>query len=158
MCLRPSKVNPPSDLDRCQSLTLCKSQDYLQHQPARHWLEDQLNSGKRVGLPWPTLLAFIRIGTNPKAFNRPLSVREAWSQVKEWLAIPAVWIPLPTDRHAAVLGELLHVTEALANLVPDAHLAALAIEHGLILQSTDGDFARFSQLQWQNPLRKRHLD
>ncbi|WP_413934517.1 TA system VapC family ribonuclease toxin [Nitrospira sp. BLG_1] len=139
-------------------LLYAKVKDYPQHQHARHWLEDQLNSGKRVGLPWPTLLAFIRIGTNPKAFNRPLSVRGAWSQVKEWLAIPAVWIPLPTDRHAAILGELLHDTEALANLVPDAHLAALALEHGLILQSTDGDFARFSQLQWQNPLRKKHLD
>ena len=137
-------------------LLYAKVKDYPHHQQARHWLEDQLNSGKRVGLPWPTLLAFIRIGTNPKAFNRPLSVREAWSQVKEWLAISTVWIPLPTDRHAAILGELLHDTEALANLVPDAHLAALAIEHGLTLQSTDGDFARFSQLQWHNPLRKKN--
>lgn len=106
----------------------------------------------------PILLAFIRIGTNPKAFNRPLSVRGAWAQVKEWLAIPTVWIPLPIDRHAAIWGELLHDTAALANLVPDAHLAALAIEHGLILQSTDGDLARFPRLQWQNPLRKKNPD
>ena len=75
--------------------------------------------------------------------------------MREWLALPSVWIPLPTDRHAAVLGELLQDAEALANLVPDAHLAALAIEHGLMLQSTDGDFARFPGLQWQNPLRQR---
>lgn len=136
-------------------LLYAKVKDYPQHQQARQWLEDQLNSGKQVGLPWPTLLAFIRIGTNPKAFNRPLSIRAAWSQVKEWLAVQTVWVPLPTDRHAAILGDLLHDTEALANLVPDAHLAALAIEHGLTLQSTDGDFARFPQLQWQNPLRKK---
>lgn len=136
-------------------LLYAKVKDYPQHQQARHWLQDQLNSGNRVGLPWPTLLAFIRIGTNPKAFNRPLSVRAAWSQVKEWLAIPGVWIPLPTDRHVAILGELLQDTDSLANLVPDAHLAALAIEHGLTLQSTDGDFARFPQLQWDNPLRTK---
>ena len=136
-------------------LLYAKVKDYPHHQQARQWLEDQLNSGKQVGLPWPTLLAFIRIGTNPKAFNRPLSIRAAWSQVKEWLSVQTVWVPLPTDRHAAILGDLLHDTEALANLAPDAHLAALAIEHGLTLQSTDGDFARFSQLQWQNPLRKK---
>jgi toxin-antitoxin system PIN domain toxin len=136
-------------------LLYAKVKEYSAHQQARHWLEDQLNSGHRVGLPWPTLLAFIRIGTNPKAFTRPLSVSSAWSQVKEWLSVPTVWIPLPTDRHAAILEVLLRETEAGANLVPDAHLAALAIEHGLILQSTDGDFARFSQLQWQNPLHKK---
>lgn len=129
--------------------------DYPYHQQARRWLEDQLNSGRRVGLPWPTLLAFIRIGTNPKAFDRPLSIRDAWDQVQEWLALPSVWIPLPTDRHAEILGDLLHEAEAVANLVPDAHLAALAIEHGLTLHSTDGDFARFPQLQWRNPLHKK---
>ncbi|OQW33696.1 MAG: twitching motility protein PilT [Nitrospira sp. HN-bin3] len=136
-------------------LLYAKVKEYSYHQHARHWLEDQLNSGHRVGLPWPTLLAFIRIGTNPKAFNRPLSIDNAWAQVNEWLALPAVWIPLPTDRHAAILGSLLLETEVGANLVPDAHLAALAIEHGLTLQSTDGDFARFPQLHWQNPLRRK---
>lgn len=136
-------------------LLYAKVKDYPHHHQARHWLEDQLNSGKQVGLPWPTLLAFIRIGTNPKAFDRPLSIRDAWSQVSKWLAVPTVWIPLPTDRHAVILSGLLQDTEALANLVPDAHLAALAIEHGLTLQSTDGDFARFPQLQWHNPLRKK---
>lgn len=128
-------------------LLYAKVKEYSAHQHARHWLEDQLNSGYQVGLPWPTLLAFIRIGTNPKAFTRPLSVNSAWSQVKERLAVPTVWIPLPADRHAVILEVLLQETEAGANLVPDAHLATLAIEHGLILQSTDGDFARFSQLQ-----------
>ena len=75
--------------------------------------------------------------------------------MREWLAVPTVWIPLPTDRHAVILGDLLCDAEAVANLVPDAHLAALAIEHGVTLQSTDGDFARFPQLQWHNPLRKK---
>jgi toxin-antitoxin system PIN domain toxin len=136
-------------------LLYAKVKDYPYHQQAHQWLEEQLNSGRQVGLPWPTLLAFIRIGTNFKAFDRPLSIKGAWAQVREWLAVPTVWIPLPTDRHAVILGDLLHDTEAVANLVPDAHLAALAIEHGLTLQSTDGDFARFPQLQWHNPLRKK---
>jgi len=136
-------------------LLYAKVKEYPSHQQARHWLEDQLNGGHQVGLPWPTLLAFIRIGTNPKAFNRPLSIARAWAQVKEWLALSTVWIPLPTDRHAVILEALLQETEAVANLVPDAHLAALAIEHGLTLQSTDGDFARFPRLHWENPLRRK---
>lgn len=71
-------------------LLYAKVKEYPSHRQARHWLEDQLNSGHQVGLPWPTLLAFIRIGTNPKAFNRPLSIARAWAQVKEWLALPMV--------------------------------------------------------------------
>jgi len=76
----------------------------------------------------------------------------AWQQVSTWLSAQTVWTPEPTERHAAVLGELLALPGVYGNLVPDAHLAALAIEHGLTLCSTDGDFARFPGLTWLNPL------
>jgi predicted nucleic acid-binding protein len=83
---------------------------------------------------------------------RPLSTQDAWGQVAGWLGSQLVWIPQATERHAEILGQLLIEHSVRANLVHDAHLAALAIEHGLILCSTDGDFARFPGLRWQNPL------
>jgi uncharacterized protein len=123
-----------------------------QHEPAREWLDAQLNGDTAVGLPWPSLLAFVRLVTNPRVFERPLRLGEAWSQVEEWLDQRPVWVPLPTEKHQQVLGTLLLAQGQGANLVPDAHLAALAIEHGLLLCSTDGDFARFGGLRWRNPL------
>jgi toxin-antitoxin system PIN domain toxin len=133
-------------------LVYAKVLGFPQHEPARRWLDDRLNGVERVGLPWPSLLAFLRLVTNPRVFERPLAPREAWSQVVEWLAQPTVWVPQPTERHHLVLGDLLSTTNVTANLVPDAHLAALAIEHGLVLCSSDGDFARFHGLRWENPL------
>ena len=124
-----------------------------QHEPARSWLDAQLNGDTRVGLSWPSLLAFLRVMTNPRILERPESTADAWRQVCAWLEVPVVWIPEPTERHRDVLGRLLEQTSATANLVPDAHLAALAIEHGLPLCSADGDFARFPHLRWRNPLR-----
>jgi len=123
-----------------------------QHAAARDWLDAQLSGTTRVGLPWPSLLAFIRIVTNPRLFDRPEPVADAWKQVRAWLAAEVAWIPAATARHAEILGTLLSMPGVQANLVPDAHLAALAIEHGLVLCSTDGDFARFDQLSWRNPL------
>ena len=124
-----------------------------QHKPARAWLDDRLNGPAQVGLPWPSLLGFLRITTNPRVFERPLAIAVAWRQVLDWLNCQPVWIPVPTDRHVHILGSLLLEAGSRANLVPDAHLAALAIEHGLTLCSTDGDFARFPGLRWGNPLR-----
>ncbi len=126
---------------------------FPEHEAARSWLDGRLNDGPRVGLPWPSLLAFVRIASNPRIFEKPLSVGRAWEQVTSWLALEPVWIPLPTIKHDQVLGKLLGGATFGANLVPDAHLAALAIEHGLTLCSTDGDFARSSGLAWSNPLR-----
>jgi toxin-antitoxin system PIN domain toxin len=123
------------------------------HEAARRWLEEQLNES-RVGLPWPSLLAFMRLVTNPRIFERPASITEAWSRVEEWLALPSVWIPQPTERHSQILGELLRKVVDRPTLIPDAHLAALAIEHNLILCSTDEDFARFPQVRWLNPLQQ----
>jgi toxin-antitoxin system PIN domain toxin len=111
-----------------------------------------LNGTARVGLPWATLLAFVRIVSNHRAVQRAISVADAWTQVEAWLDLPPVWIPEPTDRHREVLGRLLRSQPLRANLVTDAHLAALAVEHGLTLCSADGDFARFRELRWENPL------
>jgi toxin-antitoxin system PIN domain toxin len=105
-----------------------------------------------VGLPWESLVAFLRIVTNPRIFRRPQAVHRAWAQVEAWLNMDSSWIPTPTRRHRELLGALITASRAGAELVPDAHLAALAIEHGLVLVSTDGDFARFRGLRWENPL------
>lgn len=123
------------------------------HQRAKPWLTDQLNGVARVGLPWPSLTAFLRISTHPRASAQPLTTDEAWAQVADWLAAPAAWIPLPTARHADVLGDLVRRHRCSGALVPDAHLAALAIEHGVAVVSADTDFARFSRdVRWVNPL------
>jgi uncharacterized protein len=79
-------------------------------------------------------------------------MHRAWRQAESWLDTARAWIAQPTERHQAILGGLLGASGVHANLVPDAHLAALAIEHRLILCSTDGDFARFAGLRWENPL------
>ena len=126
--------------------------NFPQHHAAKNWLDENLNLTAPVGLPWPSLLGFLRIVTNPRIFERPASMKNAWQQIKEWLASPSAWIPQPAERHHEILEGLLIDLDITANLVPDAHLAALAIEHGLILCSTDGDFGRFPDLKWQNPI------
>jgi toxin-antitoxin system PIN domain toxin len=126
--------------------------DFPEHPGARGWLDSQLNGTARVGLPWPSLLGFLRVVTNRRALVKPLSTDEAWGQVTGWLGCASVWVPQPTERHPELLGRFLALPGVRANLVHDAHLAALAIEHGLIMCSTDGDFARFPGLRWQNPL------
>jgi toxin-antitoxin system PIN domain toxin len=125
---------------------------FAQHNLARDWLDQQLNESTRVGLPWTSLLAFLRLVTNPRVFEQPEAIRDAWEQVHAWLTSETVWIPQPTERHADILGEFLALSGVHGNLVPDAHLAALAVEHGLTLCSTDGDFARFQGLRWLNPI------
>lgn len=125
---------------------------FPQHEGARNWLDGRLNGAAPVGLPWSSLLGFVRLVANPRIFERPESIDNAWRQVEDWLGCPTVWIPQPTDRHREILRPLLARCAGRANLVPDAHLAAVAIEHGLILCSTDGDFARFPGLRWENPL------
>ena len=134
-------------------LLYAKVADYPQHEAAATWFEQQINRPVRVGLPWPSLLAFLRIVTNPRIYESPLGVKDAWVQINEWLALPNIWIPLPTQQHSTILGQLLQKTQANANLVPDAHLAALSIEHGLEVCTTDTDFARFAGCRWRNPLQ-----
>ena len=85
-------------------------------------------------------------------FRRPLAIRTAWQQVTRWLEHPRVWIPEPGPDHVGILGQLLEQVQATGKLVPDAHLAAIAIEHGLTVCSADADFARFPGVTWLNPL------
>lgn len=123
-----------------------------QHQAARAWLDEQLNGGVSVGLPWHSLLGFLRIITNPRATVPVETMANAVAQVQAWLGCDNVCIPQPTDRHMEILSRLLAGARVTRDLTSDVHLAALAIEHGLTLCSTDGDFARFAGLRWINPL------
>ena len=123
-----------------------------EHDDARQWLDAQLSGRVRVGLPWPSLLAFVRLVSNPVVVRHAVTPAQAWGQVQEWLSSEVAWIPVPGSHHAEVLGRLLQGRHVSSRTVPDAHLAALAIEHGLTLCSTDADFARFDGLAWENPL------
>ena len=123
-----------------------------QHQATVSWLDSQLNGNNIVALPWPCLLRFTRLVTNPRIFERPALVKSAWAQVEKWLDCPSVKIPTPGDRHRGILAELVKNSVDRSDLVPDAHLAAIAIENGFTLCSSDRDFARFPGLKWQNPL------
>jgi toxin-antitoxin system PIN domain toxin len=123
-----------------------------EHVMARAWLDGHLSGSARVGLPWPSLLAFVRLATNPLVLQQPTTMGAAWNQVREWISADVAWIPSPTDRHAEIVGGFCQQGWMTSRLVPDAHLAALAIEHGLTLCSSDGDFAKFPGLSWQNPL------
>ena len=125
-----------------------------EHAAASRWFERVLNEPGRVGLPWPSLLAFVRLVSNPVVVRHPVRPGEAWSRAVEWLTRDNVWIPAAGPQHAEVLTRLLADTGLTSRMVPDAHLAALAIEHGLRLCSTDGDFAKFPGVHWENPLLK----
>ncbi len=125
---------------------------YPQHTAARDWLDDQLATAPRVGFAWPSLLAFVRLVTNPRVFSRPESIPSAWNQVEAWLDADVAWTPVPTARHQDLLATCLASPGLAANDVPDAHLAALCMEHGLRLATSDAGFARFTGLSWFNPL------
>jgi toxin-antitoxin system PIN domain toxin len=122
------------------------------HARAAAWLTERLNGDHRVGIPWESLTAFVRIVTHPRAAARPLSAIDAWRHVDDWLAVSTVWTPVPTERHADVFGALVRKYRLTGNLIPDAHLAALAIQHGLEVCSADTDFARFTEIRWHNPV------
>jgi toxin-antitoxin system PIN domain toxin len=122
------------------------------HSPARHWLERALSGAETVGLAWNVLLAFIRLSTRPAVVENPYSVEEAIGLVESWLAQPCTTMVHPTERHAVLLRELLAPLGTAGNLTSDAHLAALAIEHGATLCSSDVDFSRFAGLRWVDPL------
>ena len=133
-------------------LIYAHSATFPQHGAARYWLDARLTDHERTALPWSSLLAFMRILSNPRAVAKPESIESLWAQIEAWLSVDSTWIPAPSERHAQILKGLLpHV--ARTELVQDAHLAALAIGHGLTLCSTDGDFARFPDLRWENPLQ-----
>ncbi len=123
-------------------------------EPARAWLERSLSGTEAVAFAWSVLLAFVRLSTSPRIFESPLTSEEAFELIDGWLAQPSATIVHPTERHAALLRQFLQPVGTAGNLTTDAHLAALAIEHGAELCSADTDFARFSGLRWSNPLRR----
>jgi hypothetical protein len=125
------------------------------HEASRVWLEATLSGGQLVRFAWLTLWAFLRISTNPRVFEHPLSMLEADDIVSSWLAQPAAGVLDPGERHWSILQALTRAGQVAGPLVMDAALAALAIEHGATLCTTDRDFARFPGLTWVNPLEKR---
>ena len=123
------------------------------HEVAKDWLGRTLQGDVRVGLPWQTLGAFVRLTTNARLFPNPLTPAEAVAVVNGWLESPAVWVPPATERTWQVFANLMTRHRLSGNLVPDAQLAALAIENGVAVASADTDFARFDEVRWVNPLR-----
>jgi toxin-antitoxin system PIN domain toxin len=121
-------------------------------EPARSWLEASLNDDETVAFSWQVLLAFLRLSTKSQIAPTPLSVGQATDLLDGWLRRPQVVVVHPTDRHLAVIRDLLTPLGTGGNLTADAHLAALAIEHGATLYSSDGDFRRFAGLRWRDPL------
>lgn len=130
------------------------NQDAPDHARAKAWLESTVSGTETVGLPWVVLLAFLRLTTRSGLFNKPLPVDTAFDIVDAWLQQPSVTVPESTARHLQTVRDLISPMGTGGNLVSDAHLAALAIEHGAELCSTDNDFGRFNRLRWRNPLTR----
>lgn len=122
------------------------------HAQARGWLEEALSGTEEVGFAWAVLLGFVRISTNPAAFEDPLDGAQAFAYAEEWLARPVASTLSPGHGHIALMQTLLQPLGVAGNLTSDAHLAALAIEHGAELCSSDTDFARFKGLRWKDPI------
>lgn len=128
------------------------NRDSPHHARAKAWLEQTLSDEDPVALPWVVLLGFLRLATSARVFPQPLAPEQALAVVDGWLARPALMPLPPGEEHWRILRDLLSRAGTAGNLVTDAHLAALAIEHGAELCSTDSDFARFRQLRCVNPL------
>ena len=128
------------------------NEDARLNHKAKQWLESALSGSEAVGFSWVVLLAFLRLTTRTSLFRRPLPIEASLDVVASWLDQAPATIVHPGPRHLSILRELLIDLGTGGNLTSDAHLAALAIEHGAILYSSDADFARFSGLKWRNPL------
>ena len=133
-------------------LVYAYDQSSRRHTEASKWWENQLNGSQMIALSWVALLGFIRLLTNPRIYRDPYSPFEILEIIRSWLEQPHVKIVHPSDQHFSLLAKLIGQLGTAGNLTTDAHLAALAIERGLILQTTDADFARFQGLKWNNPL------
>jgi len=125
--------------------------DAEHHDASRGWLDGCLSGGEAVGFAWVALLAFVRLATRPDLFPDPLTVDEAMDRVDSWLGAAPAALVGPTSAHARVVRDLLRAVGAGANLVNDAHLAALAIEHRAGVVSYDNDFSRFPGVRWARP-------
>ncbi|MDF0644593.1 MAG: type II toxin-antitoxin system VapC family toxin [Nitrospira sp.] len=126
-----------------------------QYEASKAWLESTLSGAELVRFAWLTLWAFLRISTNPRAFERPLTTSEAEAAVAAWLSQPQAGILEPGDRHWDILQGLMRKGQTVGPLIMDAVLASIAIEHGATLHTTDRDFSRFPGLKWMNPLTPR---
>lgn len=123
-----------------------------QHEASRKWLERVLAGPDLVRFAWMSIWAFMRISTNPRVFEKPLSLSEASSAANGWLRRPCAGIVEPGDRHWEIFVELAGSGQAVGPLITDAALAAIALEHGATLHTTDRGFARFPGLKWVNPI------
>jgi uncharacterized protein len=126
--------------------------DSPHHRRVRSWLEEVLSGAMGVILPWISILAFLRITTHPRIMGRPLGLQGALAYVDEWLRHPNVTAVGPSERHWPILRHLLWGSGTAGNLTSDAHLAALAVEHGCTVCSADNDFRRFASVPFFNPL------
>lgn len=124
------------------------------HEAAADWLTDALNGHTRVGLPVQTVSAFVRIATHPRVSANPLSHADALDLLEAWLAAPAAWVPPVGEATLTAYRILTSRRQVTADLVPDAMLAAVAIENGVPVVSADSDFARFPEVRWLNPLQR----
>jgi toxin-antitoxin system PIN domain toxin len=122
------------------------------HAPASDWLGEALTGQVRVGIPWQTVGAFVRIATHPRAARRPLTTEQAWEVVDSWLGSPVAWVPEAGEATVRILRDLMLRHHLGSAMTSDAQLAALAVEHGVPVVSADADFARFPEVTWVNPL------
>jgi toxin-antitoxin system PIN domain toxin len=125
--------------------------DAAHHEDSREWLDRALGGGDVVGFTWVALLAFIRLSTSPRIFRAPLRPDEAIAQVEDWLASPSAHVLHPGERHPVILRSLLTELNTAGDIVNDAHLAAVALEHRGSIVSYDNDFARFPRVRWDRP-------
>lgn len=123
------------------------------HAAARKWWDQTLSGDQAVALTWESINAFVRITTNARVFKWPSTVQAAIDHVNRWLDQPNVRLITPTNQHWQIFSNLLIESGCTGNLITDAQLAALAIEHDAVLCTTDQDFARFQGLQWRNPIQ-----
>ena len=123
------------------------------HERARSWIEQVFSGEELIGLPWQTVAAFLRVITNPKLRGDRCTVEEATAIVDQWLAQPNVRLLGPGERHWSILRRAMVEGQVRGPLITDAQLAALAIEYGGVLHTTDRDFTRFPGLRWTNPVR-----
>jgi toxin-antitoxin system PIN domain toxin len=130
------------DVNLLVDATMTSARD---HAAARDWLQDKLTGTAQVAIPWPSLTGFLRVACQPRAWERPLAVADAVAIARSWLSRPCAWIPAPGPRHLSIVEALL-AAQPSVRLVTDAHIAAIAIEHGLELATRDGDFARWAGL------------
>ena len=122
------------------------------HEPARQWIEDTFSGSDEIGIALVSILAFLRVMTNPGIFGAPVTVADAIEIVTEWLSRPNVGIVQPTGRHFEVLKDVARSGKARGPLLMDAHIAALSLEHGATLCTTDRDFARFKGVRIEDPI------